>query len=198
MSERVPTRPPKPSTHAALPLALALLALLACLAPRAHAQESKVTDGGGEAPTVVEGSLAELRSRRRVLLLITRSLVVDTRDPGQALVREAYNPDARLNRRHRYAFNVIARKLNGYMKKYGGMSAAEEVGEAEYILVFNLLEYKVVLGRAYPYGEMYVVLNQPPDSTRPPRVLWKARKVLWAEDAVAEFIKELKVVRGQK
>jgi hypothetical protein len=197
MSERLQTRRAKPSAHAALPLALMLLV---CLAPRAQAQEASVSavGRGDEVPSVVEGSLAELRSRRRVLLLITRSLTVDTRDPGKALVREAYNPDARVNRRHRYAFNVIARKLNNYMKKYGGMSAAVEVGEAEYILVFNLLEYKRVLGRAYPYGEMYVVLNQPPDSPSPPRVLWKARKVLWAEDAVSEFIKELKVVRGQK
>lgn len=133
-----------------------------------------------------------------MLLLITRSLVVDTRDPGKVLVSEAYKADPRTTRRHRYAFNVIARKLNNYMKKYGGMSAAREIGEAEYILVFNLLEYKVVLGRPYPYGEMYVVLNQPPDSPDPPRVLWKARKVLWAEDAASEFIKELKVVRGEK
>ena len=193
MSERLRPRPLKLSPTAAL-----LLPLLLCVA--AQAQESRSnTEGRGVArPAVTEGSLAELRSKSRVMLVITRSLIVDTRDPAQALVRQAYDADPRTTRRHRYAFNVIARKLNKYIKKYGGMSAATAVGEAEYLLVFNLLEYKVVLGRAYPYGEMYVVLNQPPDSPAPPRLLWKARKVLWAEDAAGEFIKELKVVRGEK
>jgi hypothetical protein len=182
-------------------MVLPLLWLLPpCLASPARAQEARASaaEGHAERRDVAEGSLAELRSRSRVLLLVTRSLVLDTRDPGKVIVSEAYKADPRANRRHRYAFNVIARKLNNYMKKYGGMSAAGAVGEAEYILVFNLLEYKVVLGRPYPYGEMYVVLNQPPDSPNPPRLLWKARKVLWAEDAVGEFLKELKVVRGEK
>ena len=194
MSERLRPRPLKSSPTAAL-----LLPLLLLLCVTAHAQEARTpAEGRGVGAFVTEGSLSELRSKSRVMLVITRSLVVDTREPARALVRQAYNADPRNTRRHRYAFNTIARKLNKYIRKYGGMSAAAEVGDAEYLLVFNLLEYKVVLGRAYPYGEMYVVLNQPPDSPDPPRLLWKARKVLWAEDAVGEFIKELKVVRGEK
>ncbi len=174
-----------------------LLSLLVCAG--AHAQESRSrAEGGHGAASVDEGSLAELSSKRRFVLVLTRSLLMDTRDPGKALVREAYNADPRIKRRHRIAFNTIARKLNNYMKKYGGISAAEEIGDAEFLIVFNLVEYKVMLGKPYPFGEMYVVLNQPPDSTRQPRVLWKARKVLWVEDAVGEFIKELKVVRGEK
>ena len=192
MSERVPPRPSKSSLTAAL-----LLPLLLCVV--AHAQEARVpAEGRGVGRSMTEGSLSELRSKSRVMLVVTRSLVVDTRDPAKALVSQAYNADPRAKRRHRYAFNTIARKLNKYIKKYGGMSAAGEVGDAEYLLVFNLLEYKIILGRAYPYGEMYVVLNQPPDSPTPPRLLWKAHKVLWAEDAVGEFIRELKVVRGEK
>lgn len=192
MSERVHPRPAKSSLPAAV-----LLPLLLCAVT--HAQEARdPAEGRGSARPVIEGSLSELKSKSRVMLVITRSLLVDTRDPGRALVREAYGADPRVRRRHRYAFNTIARKLNGYMKKYGGMSAAADVDDAEYLLVFNLLEYKVILGRPYPYGEMYVILNQPPDSPHPPRLLWKARKVLWAEDAVGEFIKELKVVRGEK
>jgi hypothetical protein len=186
MSERPSTRPLK---------SILAVVLFLCLMPHARAQEGRVNSAGS---AVTEGSLAELRSKRRVLLLITRSLVLDTRDPGKALVKEAYQADPRTRRRFRFAFNPIAQKLNKYMKKYGGMSAAQEVTDADYILVFNLLEYKRVLGALYPYGEMYVVLNQPPDSPQPPRVLWRASKVLWAEDAASEFIKELKVVRGQK
>jgi hypothetical protein len=185
----------RPSARLAKSLLAAVLLLLLCVAHGTRAQEAEAR---GEVPIVVEGSLSELRSRQRILLLITRSLVLDTRDPGNALVKEAYNADPQAKRRHRFAFNPIAQKLNNYMKKYGGMSAAQGVSDAEYILVFNLLEYKRVLGRFYPYGEMYVVLNQPPDSPRPPRVLWRASKVLWAEDAAREFIKELKIVRGQK
>ncbi|MCA1633015.1 MAG: hypothetical protein LC802_04645 [Acidobacteria bacterium] len=189
MSERLPARAAKALLSAALLLPL-------CGAPRAGAQEMR---GRAEAAAAVtEGSLAELKSLRRVMLLVTRSLVVDARDPGKALVREAYGADPQTKRRHRFAFNPIAQKLNDYMKKYGGMSASQEVGDAEYILVFNLLEYKRVLGRYYPYGEMYVVLNQPPDSPQSPRILWRGSKVLWAEDAASEFIRELKAVRGQK
>lgn len=193
MSERFSAPRPNSST------VFVLLLLLPWLAPHAHGQAARADgDGHLERRSGIEGSLTELRSKQRVLLLVTRSLVLDARDPGQALVREVYRIDPRAGRRHRYAFNTIARKLNNYIKKYGGMSAAAQFGEAEYILVFNLLEYKVVLGRAYPYGELYVILNQPPDSPEEPRVLWRASKVLWAEDAAEEFIRELKLVRGQK
>lgn len=177
-------------------MAAAAVVLLVCLAPPARAQERRTdaVEGNG----VVEGSLAELRTRGRVLLLLTRSLVLDTRTPGESLIKQAYKADPQFQRRHGYAFNTIAAKLNRYMRKYGGMSAARGVGDAEYLLVFNLLEYRRTLGRAYPYGELYVVLNHPPGSKHPPRLLWKASKVLWAEDAAKEFINELKIVRGQK
>lgn len=193
MRERLRPRPLKSS-----PTAAVLLPLLLCVA--AHAQAARVpAEGTGGAPlAVTEGSLSELRSKRRFSLVLTRSLLLDTRDPGRALVRQAYHADPRVKRRHYVAFNSIARKLNKYMKKYGGISAAPEVGKAEFLVVFNLLEYKSMLGRSYPYGEMYVVLNQPPGSPNPPRLLWKARKVLWAEDAAGEFIRELKFVRGEK
>jgi len=192
MSERVHPRPSKSSLTAAL-----LLPLLLFVA--AHAQETRVSgEGRGGVSPAVEGSLSELRSKSRFVLVLTRTLLLDTRDPGRSLVRQAYHADPRVKRRHYFAFNAIARKLNGYIKKYGGMSAAEGVGDAEFLVVFNLLEYKVMLGRPYPYGEMYVVLNQPPGSPDTPRLLWKARKVLWAEDAAGEFLKELKVVRGEK
>ena len=194
MSERVPPRPSKSSPTAALLLSTLLLL---CVAARAQEARSPAVGRGGAA-FVTEGSLSELRSKRRFVLVLTRGRVLDTRDPARTLVRQAYNADPRFKRRHYVAFNAIARKLNKYMKKYGGMSAAPRVGDAEFLVVFNLLEYKSMLGRDYPYGEIYVVLNQPPDSPHPPRLLWKARKVLWAEDAAGEFIRELKVVRGEK
>ncbi|MEJ7711336.1 MAG: hypothetical protein WKF84_16105 [Pyrinomonadaceae bacterium] len=44
---------------------------------------------------------------------------------------------------------------------------------------------------------MFVILNQPPGSTAPPRIIWKTDRILWAEDATKKLIKDLKQARGE-
>jgi hypothetical protein len=146
---------------------------------------------------VVTGSLAELGNSRRVLLILRRSSVVDSRGPAQTVLNEAYRatPDERL--RYPRLFNALAHKLNNYMRKYQSFSAAENISEADFIVFFNLLEYRRPLGRPYPYGELFVILNDKIGG-KPPRIIWKTRQSsVWAEDAMGDLIKDLKAARGQ-
>jgi hypothetical protein len=147
-------------------------------------------------PSVVTGSLTELRNRRRVLLIVRRSLVIDSRGQAATVLNEVYKTDSAASRRYPRLFNLLARKLNNYMRKYQSISAAENVSDADFIVFFNLLEYRRPLGYPYPYGEMFVILN---DKTggKPPRIIWKTRDSSWAEDAIDNLIKDLKAARGE-
>ena len=135
---------------------------------------------------------------RYVRLLVMRSSILDSRDAGRAIIDEAFRADQKGNRHYRFTFNLIADKLNGYIRKYGGITAVDRASDADYLIVFNLLEYRRSLGYAYPYGEMFVIVNERSQPSALPRIVWKASKVLWAEDSVKEFIKALKTVRGQR
>jgi hypothetical protein len=151
------------------------------------------TDGGG----IVKGSLVDLRNGRRVILMVRRGAVIDTRGQAKAIINEAYrgDPDARL--RYPRLFNALARKLNNYMKKYGTITAVKNVADTDFIIFFNLLEYRRPLGYPYPYGELFVIFNDRLGGG-PPRIVWKMRKSpMWAEDAIEDFINDLKSVRGE-
>ena len=146
---------------------------------------------------IVTGSLAELRNSRRVLLLVRRSAVVDSRGMAKTILDEAYRTGSDARFRYPWLFNLLARKLNSYIKQYRSISAVKSVSDAEFIVLFNLLEYRRPLGHPYPYGEMFVILNST-SGGKPPRIVWKTRKnSMWAEDAIEDFIKELKAVRGE-
>lgn len=146
---------------------------------------------------VVSGSLAELRDRRRVLLLVSRSAVIDSRGLAATVLKEAYRTDPETRYRYARIYNSIARKLNKYIRKYQSISAVKAVSDADFIVYFNLLEYRRPLGYPYPYGEMFVILNDT-SGGRQPRILWKTRKSsMWVEDAVEDFIRDLKFVRGE-
>jgi hypothetical protein len=172
-----------------------LLSLLLAGSPsQSPAQQPSFEQGAGG---VVTGSVWELRNSRRVLLLVRRSVVLDSRGLAKSILAEAYrtDPDAR----HRYPrlYNTIARKLNNYIRKYQSITAVRNVPEADFIVFFNLLEYRRPLGIPYPYGELFVILNNR-TTRQPPRIVWKTRKSsMWAEDAIEEFIKDLKAVRGE-
>ncbi len=172
---------------------MACALLLSCTEFASAQERAAFTDSD-----VVQGSLSELKDKQRVLLLVTRGSVIDSRGIGKSVIADAYKADPRRTRRYLHAFSIIAQKVNKYIRKYHSISAVDRIADADYILFFNLLEYRRSLGAAYPYGEMYVILNQPPDSKHPPRIVWKAKKVMWAEDAAKEFIKSLKEVRGEK
>ena len=175
--------------------ALACALLLSCSEFTRAQEQIAFTDSDSD---IVQGSLNELKDKQHVLLLVTRGSVIDSRGIGKSVIADAYRADPRHARRYLYTFNTIAKKLNKYIRKHRTMSAVDRIADADYILLFNLLEYRRSLGAAYPYGEMYAILNQPPGSQHPPRIVWKAKKVLWAEDAVEEFIKSLKAVHGEK
>ena len=162
--------------------------------PPSGQSDNSADSGGGVAVT---GSLAELKHRRRVLLLVRRSAVVDSRGGADALLQEAYAAGAAgAPLRYPRIYNLLAHYLNRYMNKYQSISAAKSVPDAEFIVFFNLLEYRRPLGHPYPYGELFVILNDTTDGHRP-RVIWKTRKSLWAEDAVKDLIRDLKTVRGE-
>jgi hypothetical protein len=163
--------------------------------------QTQATPSGLEGDNSIGGmmpnSLGDLRSSRRVILLVRRSNVVDTRGQAKAIITEAYrgDPDARL--RYPRLFNTLARKLNNYMKKYGTITAVKNVADTDFIIFFNLLEYRRPLGYPYPYGELFVIFNDRLGK-KPPRIIWKTRKSpVWAEDAIEDFINDLKSVRGE-
>jgi hypothetical protein len=146
----------------------------------------------------VQGSLLEIKERRRAILIVVRSSVIVVGNSGAAIIDEALKTGPRDVRRHYYPYNVIAGKLNQYMRKHRSMSAVERVEQADYIIYFNLVEYRRTINGVYPYGELYVILNRGAGDAKPARIIWKTGKPMWAEDAVKAFLGELKRVRGER
>jgi hypothetical protein len=142
-------------------------------------------------------SLAEVRGKKRALLLVFRSGVIDTEDNERAVIEFALKADPQ-SKRYRLTYDIIAQRLNRYINKYKSMTAATQLGDADYIILFNLLEYRRVLNVTYPYGELFVILKGDPSVQQPPRVIWKAKKVQWAGDAVRDLIKEFRALRREE
>jgi hypothetical protein len=146
---------------------------------------------------VVTGSLMELRTKHHVLLLVRRSSVIDSRGQARSILNEVYRSNVEPARQYARIYNAIAGKLNKYMRKYGSISAVTDISNAEFIIFFNLLEYRWPLGQPYPYGEMFVILNER-SGNRQPRIIWKTRKSpVQVEDAINELIRDLKSARGE-
>ena len=99
--------------------------------------------------------------------------------------------------RYRWVYSQLANKLNKYIHKYKSLSAASELAEADYVIFFNVVEFRSILNTIYPYGELFVIVKGSPEKLKPPRVVWRARKVLYAEDAIGDLIRDLKAVRGE-
>ncbi|HEX8888378.1 MAG TPA: hypothetical protein VF779_04335 [Pyrinomonadaceae bacterium] len=170
---------------------LSLAVLLIVCPVLAQAQQDSANEGA------IRGSLSELRDKRRILLMVRRSEVVDASGQSKTILSEAYQPSTEPRGRFARIYNVLAQKLNKYMVKFQSISAARNISEAEFIVFFNLLEYRRPLGRPYPYGELFVILNDRAQGHEP-RIIWKTRKSpIWAEDAVNEFIRDLKAARGE-
>lgn len=172
---------------------LIVASVLLLWATAAYSQTRDVENG----EVLVTGSLAELRTMRHALLLVRRSAIVDSRGQTESILKKVYSSDADAARRYPRTYNSIARRLNQYMTKYRSISGARNIAEAEFIIFFNLLEYRRPLGQPYPYGELYIILNGTPNS-RPPHIVWKTRKSpVWVEDAIDEFLRDLKATRGE-
>lgn len=176
---------------------LALLILTLVLMP-AQARSQQPEDPAHTVQSVVNGSLNELRGKRRVLLMVRRSSIIDTREQAKTIIAEAFKA-SELNSPVRFprTYNTLARKLNNYMRKHQSMSAARDIQDAEFIVLFNLLEFRRPLGVPHAFGELFVILNETGDGKKP-RIIWKTRKTsVWVEDAINDFLKDLKFYRQE-
>lgn len=144
------------------------------------------------------GDLTEIKDRRRVALLIVRSSVLDASGSEQRILTEALAAKPRDALKHRYAYGTVARKLNQYMRKYRSLRPVEEIAEADFIIYFKLVEYRRQLNGYYPFGELFIIVNPRPEDQGRARIIWKTKKVMFAEDAVRDFVKELKRVRQER
>jgi hypothetical protein len=144
-------------------------------------------------------SLAEVRDKRNVLLVVFKSRVidVDAGDRERGIIEDVLKADPEPKGRYRWVYSQLAAKLNKYARKYRSLSAARELSEADYVIFFNVVEFRRILNTIYPYGELFVIVKGSPEASKPPRVVWKARKVLFAEDAINDLIKDLRALRGE-
>ena len=142
-------------------------------------------------------SLSEVRDKRRALLLVFRSGIVDASDSDHTIIDQVLKADPEPKGRNRWVYGVLAKKLNSYIRKYKSLTAASDLSDADYVIYFNLIEYRRILNTIYPYGELFVIVKGSPETQKPPRIVWKARKILWAGDAISDLIKQLKTLRGE-
>jgi hypothetical protein len=177
------------------PKAFLLLLFVVLLNRPAYGQAQQNSIDANE--NAVTGSLLELRNSRRVLLLIRRSVVIDSRGMAKTVLSEVYRTDADTRPRYPRLFNLLAGKLNDYLKRYQSISAVKNISDADFIIFFNLLEYRRPLGVPYPYGELFVIANDTRGG-KSPHIVWKTRKgATWADDAIEDLIKDLKIARGE-
>ena len=170
---------------------LVILVLVTCVS--AVAQDVN----GSLKPAYAGSPLTELRDKRRALLVVFRSRVVDASGNERAIIEDVLKADPLPKGRFRWVHTQIARKLDKYMKRYGSTIPAEGLADADYVIYFNVVEFRRILDTVYPYGELFVIVKGSPEESKPPRVVWRARKVAFAEDAIGNLIKELKAVRGE-
>jgi hypothetical protein len=142
-------------------------------------------------------SLAEIRDKRNVLLVVFKSRVLDVEDRERAIIEDVLKADPQPKGRYRWVYRQLAAKLNKYIHKYKSLSAATDLSDADYVIFFNVVEFRNILNTYYPYGELFVIVKGSPETLKPPRVVWRARKVLMAEDAIGDLIKDLKAIRGE-
>ena len=154
----------------------------------------------GQTPTTItpdRNSLSEVRNKRRALLVVFRSGVVDASDSERLIIDQVLKSDPEPSGRFRWVYGLIALKLNRYIRKYRSLTAAQDLSHADYVISFNLVEYRRILNTTYPYGELFVIAKGAPESQTPPRVIWRGKKIVYAGDAIGDLIKELKILRGE-
>jgi hypothetical protein len=142
-------------------------------------------------------SLAEVRDKRRALLMVFKSKVISARDRERVIIEDVLKADPQPKGRYKWVYGQLARRLNRYIRKYNSLTAARELADADYVIFFNVVEFRRVLDSIYPYGELFVIVKGSPESRKPPRVIWRATKMRFAEDAIGDLIKDLKLLRGE-
>ncbi len=148
-------------------------------------------------PVAESNSLSEIRDKQNALLVVFKSRVIDAGDRERAIIEDVLKADPEPKGRYRWVYSQLAKKLNSYIRKYRSVTPAHELGEADYVIFFNVVEFRWILNTLYPYGELFVIVKGSPETLKPPRVVWRARKMLIAEDAIGDLIKDLKAVRGE-
>ncbi len=142
----------------------------------------------------VKGSLAELRDKRKVWLIVRRSALLDVSGAEASIMAEVYKEG---NARTTFprTYNLIAKKLNKYMHEHQSISAAQSLRDAEFVIFFNVLEIRRPLGTPYAYGELFVILNERSN----PRIIWKTRKNgMFVDNAIDAMLSDLKDARGER
>jgi len=167
-----------------------LLVLLFCFS--AVAQEPP-----GESAPSEGNSLSEVREMRNALLVVFKSRVIDVTDRERAIIQDVLKADPKPKGRYRWVYRQLARKLNKYIRKHRSLSSAIELSDADFVIFFNVVEFRRILNTVYPYGELFVIVKGSPETLKPPRVVWSAKKMLFADDAISDLIKDLKAVRGE-
>lgn len=167
-----------------------LVVLLICFS--ASAQQSV-----GESADPVANSLSEVRELRTALLVVFKSRVLDLADRERAIIQDVLKADPIPTGRYRWVYAQIAQKLNKYMRKHKSLSAARDLAQADYVIYFNVVEFRRILYTYYPYGELFVIIKGSPEKLKPPRVVWRTKKMLFADDAIGDLIKDLKILRGE-
>jgi hypothetical protein len=150
-----------------------------------------------QSPVVESNSLEEVRDKRSALLVVFKSRVVDASDREGAIIDDVLKADPEPKGRYRWVYTQLAKKLNKYIQKYKSLSAASRLSDADYVIFFNVVEFRRILNTPYPYGELFVIVKGSPEKLQPPRVVWRAKKILFSEDAIGVFIKNLKALRGE-
>lgn len=148
--------------------------------------------------TAADGnSLSEIRDKQNALLVVFRSRVIDVEDRERAIIEDVLKADPYPKGRYRWVYSQLAKKLNNYIRKHKSITPARELAEADYVIFFNVVEFRRILNTPYPFGELFVIVKGSPETLKPPRVVWRAKKVSFAEDAIGDLIKDLKAVRGE-
>ncbi len=144
-----------------------------------------------------QGSLAEIKTKPNMTLVILKSSILDASGADEPIIKEALAGEPRLAARHRFAYGLIARQLNQYIKKYRSLRPTDKISQSDFIVYFKLVEYRRLLNGVYPYGELYVIVPAR-ETAGNARIIWRTRKIGFAEDAIKDMLRDLKQIRGER
>src|ERR1044072_9324682 len=128
-----------------------VLVLLLCFSAAAQAPD-----------TALGNSLEEVRDKHNVLLVVYKSRVIDAGDRERSIIEDVLKADPQPKGRYRWVYTQLAKKLNKYINKYNSIRPARDLSEADYVIFFNVVEFRGILNRPYPYGELFVVVKGSP------------------------------------
>lgn len=149
--------------------------------------------------SVPRGTLEGMPGLRRIALLVSRSLVVDARDPALVALEDYRRAlDGRAPRQHDAAARRVAEKINKYIRKYRSSTAVENLSEADLVLVFKVTGQRrsAIPDDPFLWGKLFVIAL---GADRSPRVVWEsAGDDKNPEDATSDFIKAFRNARGER